>query len=140
MAIRKKRRTAAQIAATKKMLAGLKKYRKKNPVKKKVAKKKSVSRTTKQGVKRTVKQQKRYKKRVTGNVKKGYYPNPAMYIIIRSSRYGATFAATKYFDGAQMVTNKKNAARYTTQKQALKIAQKLADQTGYKYGVETVKK
>lgn len=132
--VRKKKRTSAQIAATKKMLAGLKKYRKKNPAKKKVAKKKVVKKksvTRRSQTKPNKKPGARLIARRKKNTKKGYFPNPIRY---------ALKSGKKYYDGSWWSTAINKAVLFQTKKHAIYIAQKLANIVKKPIGVTEIKK
>lgn len=135
----KKRRTKAQIAATKKLVAFNKKKRSKKSVKKKKAKKKTkykkkisrVSQATKK------KPSARLKKRRAKKKVKGYFPNPkrSEYYVVAEGK-----SAKKYFTGEGFTSKKVNAAWYVQLAPAKKVAQKLADRTGKQYRIETAGK
>lgn len=109
----KKKRTPAQIRATKKLVALNKKKRgKKKAPKKKVGR---VSQITKK------KPSARLKARRAKPKKKGYFPNPIDYCLVYEKDTGTKF----YFDGAELDTSKTTAARFTSKKHAEKIAKKL---------------
>lgn len=118
----KKKRTPAQIRATKKLVAFNKARRRANPTpaKRRVKAKKKVTRVSQATGK---KPSARLKRRRSMPKKKGYYPNPTHnnYYIVKGKMF---------FDGAKFVSTKKAAAVWHSQSAAKSIAQKLADATG----------
>ncbi|MEE9119415.1 MAG: hypothetical protein V3U02_12590 [Calditrichia bacterium] len=139
------RRTSAQIAATKKLIAFNK--RRRNPAKKKVSKKKGVRGRPRQTKSEKGRKSKninyierssqgtrnrpgaRLKSRRKANVVPGYYPNPSLYYIAEGE------TAKKYFTGGSFTRIKTNAAYFKIKNQAKKIAQALANQTGRSYRI-----
>lgn len=130
MAIKKKRRTAKQIAATKKLVAFNKKRRgavkkKAAPKKKRRAAKKSIGRRSQATGK---KPSARLKRRRAKDTIKGYYPNPARksgYVIVAVDKKSGQ---TGYYTGGNSLeTSKSKAAIFATGTAAFDQAEKLAD-------------
>ncbi len=139
---RKKTRSAKQIAATKKLVA-LNKKRRANPKKRKT--KRKVKAKVKAKVKVSAKSRvtgkrptAKLKKRRAKNTKKGYYPNPdkTFYRVVGEMTRGKR----GYFNGERLTMKATSAALFTDKKQAIKIAQSMADFLGRSVGVETIKK
>ncbi len=133
-----KTRSAKQIAATKKLVA-LNKKRRANPKKRKTkrkvkAKVKVSAKSRVTGKRPTAK----LKKRRAKNTKKGYYPNPdkTFYRVVGEMTRGKR----GYFNGERLTMKATSAALFTDKKQAIKIAQSMADFLGRPVGVETIKK
>lgn len=113
----RKKRSAKQIAATKKLVA-LNKKRAKKRTKKRVG-----TSQTKRSMATGKPPTKRLKKRRAKNTEAGYYPNP-------KSRRVFIKRGSRYFNGAGFSASKANAASYTSEKAALTVARKIADKTG----------
>ncbi len=116
MAIKKKR-TKAQLAATKKLVAlnkkraaGTKKKAVKKSPKKKVGRKSQVTKKAPSA---------RLKARRAKPKKKGYFPNPISYIVGHSPKVGEV---KFFFDGIDLTDIKRNAATFTVKKQAENVA------------------
>lgn len=107
----KKKRTPAQIAATKKLIAYNKRRRRKNPAPKKKRATPRAKKTTARKVSRRV---------VLENV---------FFVVTKSGN------SYKYYDGEKFVTQKNDAAFFTSERVAKRIAQSIADVDSRTIGV-----
>lgn len=127
MAKRKKKRSPAQKAATKRMLAGLAKSRSKNASKRKT-KKKIVRKTAKKKItKRKVAKRKVIRKGARKTKVFEYY------VVTSSSSHNY-----KYFDGERFTSYKNRAALYRDLKTVKRIAQLVAERDPRKIYIRTV--
>jgi len=118
----KKKRTAKQLAATKKLVA-LNKKRRAKPKRKVKAKTKTKPKKKTGRVSQITKRKPtaRLKARRAKPKKKGYFANPIDYCCVYEKDSGIKF----YFDGSELDTEKKNAARFASKAHAEKIAKRL---------------
>ncbi len=119
----KKKRTKAQLAATKKLVALNKKRRagaKKKTVKKKVGRNSQITKK-RPGA--------RLKARRAKPKKKGYFPNPISYVVAHEPKQGSI---SFFYDGVDLSDVKRNAAIFTSKKQADNVAEHIKKKYGLK--------